>query len=582
MKKMLKEFRKILVKVLHLRSIIGYNSLVFALKKTPLIGKILPDRLYSTNFLKVIYWVFHVIREVFALFFTKMAGLGCVYLASLTVVSLYDLGKLLGDVSFQHVFGMFSLLFFMVYAFFGVVLNVKLFEKTTEKDYLVFMIRMNAKKLNITLFAYDLARLFIGYLLVGFIPAIFGIPVWCWLGIPVLAVFIKLFGAGFLAFRYKLKSRRHKPLCGTPAGDALKVVLILVPFPLLLFMIIGGYYVPVSILMLISAVLIIAGIWGLFEIVNSNPVLHRKALHDNAIVEKESVRAAKANTKAFKRINAKGTVKGNKKGFEYLNAVFVKRHFKMLGVKPLVCTALILALIAFIIFEFVYSYYLRSGSEGCINMVIRNLGNLILFKGYEDPLMPYEPDSAFLFFRNMVQNHLLVFLIPIAISDNSFKSTQAMYINCDNSLMTFSFFKQRKMIIKLFDIRLKQLISFNILPAIALAIGSNLILFATGGQDYPFQYLMTLVILICLSISYSMYWLSIYYLFQPFTTTVSVKSGAYNAAYIIFSIVASVIVWIGVPSQILAAIMTIFTAAFGFFMRRLVFKKAPKTWRVKA
>ena len=79
-----------------------------------------------------------------------------------------------------------------------------------------------------------------------------------------------------------------------------------------------------------------------------------------------------------------------------------------------------------------------------------------------------------------------------------------------------------------------------------------------------------------------MYWLSIYYLFQPFTTTVSVKSGAYNAAYIIFSIVASVIVWIGVPSQILAAIMTIFTAAFVFFMRRLVFKKAPKTWRVKA
>ena len=138
------------------------------------------------------------------------------------------------------------------------------------------------------------------------------------------------------------------------------------------------------------------------------------------------------------------------------------------------------------------------------------------------------------------------------------------------------------MIIKLFDIRLKQLISFNILPAIALAIGSNLLLFATGGQDYPFQYLMTLVILICLSISYSMYWLSIYYLFQPFTTTVSVKSGAYNAAYIIFSIVASVIVWIGVPSQILAAIMTIFTAAFVFFMRRLVFKKAPKTWRVKA
>ena len=54
---MLNEFRKTIVKVLHLRSVVGYNSLVFALKKSPLIGKILPDRLYKMTFLKVIYWV---------------------------------------------------------------------------------------------------------------------------------------------------------------------------------------------------------------------------------------------------------------------------------------------------------------------------------------------------------------------------------------------------------------------------------------------------------------------------------------------------------------------------------------------
>lgn len=215
-------------------------------------------------------------------------------------------------------------------------------------------------------------------------------------------------------------------------------------------------------------------------------------------------------------------------------------------------------------------------------MVLVNLRNLILFRGFEDPMKPYEPDSAFLFFRNIVQYHLLALLVPVAIFDNSFKSTQAMYINCDNSLMTFSFFKQRKMIIRLFDIRLKQLISINILPAMALAIASNMILFATGGQDYPFQYLMTFVICACTCIGYSMYWLSIYYLFQPFTTTVRVKGGAYNAAYIIIGFVMSVLVWFRVQSLILAAIMLVFTVAFVFFTRGLVFKKAPKTWRVKA
>ena len=114
MKKMFKEFRKTLAKVMHLRSVVGYNSLVYALKKTPLIGKVLPDRLYSTTFLKVIYWVVHIIREVFALFFTKMAGLGSVYVASLIVVTLYYSVDLMGDMTKQYAFGMFALLFFLL------------------------------------------------------------------------------------------------------------------------------------------------------------------------------------------------------------------------------------------------------------------------------------------------------------------------------------------------------------------------------------------------------------------------------------------------------------------------------------
>ena len=44
---MVSEYKNILFKVIHLRSIIGYNSLVFALKKTPVIGNLIPDKPYS-------------------------------------------------------------------------------------------------------------------------------------------------------------------------------------------------------------------------------------------------------------------------------------------------------------------------------------------------------------------------------------------------------------------------------------------------------------------------------------------------------------------------------------------------------
>ena len=108
MKMMLKDFFAILPKVLNLRSIIGYNSLVFALKKTPVIGKMIPDRLYKTAFLKVIYWIFHIIKEVGALFIGKMAGISCVYIAAWVLSSAYKSHDMIPGMSESSIFGMFA------------------------------------------------------------------------------------------------------------------------------------------------------------------------------------------------------------------------------------------------------------------------------------------------------------------------------------------------------------------------------------------------------------------------------------------------------------------------------------------
>ena len=142
---MFKDFFTILPKVLHLRSIIGYNSLVYALKKTPVIGKVIPDRLYKTTFLKVIYWIFHIIKEVGALYIGKMAGISCVYIAAWVLSSVYKSHDMIPGMSESSIFGMFALFFFILYALIGVLLNTNIFKKTPEKDYLVFMIRMDAK-----------------------------------------------------------------------------------------------------------------------------------------------------------------------------------------------------------------------------------------------------------------------------------------------------------------------------------------------------------------------------------------------------------------------------------------------------
>lgn len=580
---MLKEYFNTLMKVIHLRSIIGYNSLVFALKKTPLIGKLLPDRLYSWIPLKVIYWIFHVIKEVLKLFAGKILGLGIIYLVSLFLKTEYlelDVGE---GVSENILYACFVLLFFICYAIGGILVNTNLFRCTTEKEYLVFMLRMNARKLNNTLFAYDLAKLVAGYLIAGIIGAVCGAPFWLWLGIPVIAVFIKLFGAGAQAFSFRSKRKHNRPMKSSSFSLAMRIIAVTVMVPVLFIVIANGYYLPLWCLLIISLILVILGLWGAYQLNAFDPSLHRSALRENTVRAEKDSRSRKSDTtKQFKRIKAQGSVKGDKKGFEYLNALFVRRHRKMLIVKPVVFLLMVLTVTCLILTVFISTYYGRFGLDNTLSMVFHNLFNMVTLKGYEDPLMPLSDDSLMLFFRWVLNHNLLFMIIPVAISDNSFKATQAMYINCDNSLMTFSFFKKRDKIIRLFDIRFRQLIKINILPALSFGLFADFLLFCTGGQEYPCQYLLTLIIPAMISVDYCMMCLALYYLFQPFTTTVNVKSGAYTIARVIIAVFFMMTFWIPVHSGILAAVLAVFTVAFILLMRKLVCKYAPTTWKVKA
>ena len=579
---MINEYKDILFKVIHLRSIIGYNSLVFALKKTPVIGKLIPDKLYSTTFLKVIYWIFHVIVEVFKLFIGKIFGLGMIYLAAFLLSDQYIKHEMVQGVSRSAMYGNLGLFIFLLYAFCGILIRVPYFNCTTEKEYLVFMLRMDAKKLNETLIWYDLAKLFIGYVMAGIFAVITGAPFWLWLGIPVLALAVKFLGIGLQILSFRFKSRLHKSLKISAVAYLIRLALVLLAGPFFIVFVANGYFIPMLQMVIITVLTVIAGIWGLTMFLKTDSNLHRRALHDN--ISKTEVKATSQydNTKSFKKIKAKGTVKGDKKGFEYLNALFVKRHWTMLCMKPVIFTIIVAAVMILFSGEFIYGYYSRYGADNCWNMVITNIINFFTFRGFSDALLPVGNDPAFEFFRYVAQSHLLALMIPLSISDNSFKNTQAMFINCDNSLMTFSFFKQREKIIKLFDIRLKQLIKINIGPVVSLGLFADLILFVTGGQSYPGEYLVTILVGFMLSILTSVTWLALYYLFQPFTTSVVAKSGAYRITSIIIYSVASILVWVPLVSYILAPVLLVFTAGYVFFLRNRVYKLAPKTWKIKA
>ena len=579
---MIRDKLKTLLHVIRMRSIISYNGLVYALKMTPVIGRIIPDSLYGTAVLKLLFGLIYVCKELFLMFIGKFFGLGMIYLASFILATEYIESGMGEGLTKAGLFGNFALMFFIVYALFGIIINMRIFRCTTEKEYLVFMLRMDARKLNNTLFIYDLAKLFIGYLIVGPFAALAGAPLWAWLGIPILSIFIKVFGAGYQAFIYRIKHKRGKSMTANKIFTAVSLSVGMISFPLIACFIINGMFIPTKYLLIAAAVLMLLGVWG-FTVLNTFDTSHHKrALRDNIVKTDLNEQKDQEAMKQFKKITAAGSVKESRKGFDFLNALFVRRHRKILYFRPVAIAVMIAAVLAIIILSVIGEYKEQFGSAETSRMVLHNLLNLILMKHYEDPLLPYNEESTMSFFRYLAQKHLLAMIVPIAAGDISFKATQAMYINCDNSLMTFSFFKRRDKIMQLFDIRLKQLIKINAIPAITIALAANFFLFYTGGQDYPLQYLVTIVIAILFGAVNSMTGLAMYYLFQPFTKTVNVKSGAYVLILSAEFIAGSIIIWLPVPSLILLPILTVFSFLYIYFLRKTISKLAPETWRIRS
>ena len=579
---MIKDKFKTLLHVIRMRSIISYNGLVYALKMTPVIGRIIPDSLYGTTVLKLLFGLVYACKELFLMFIGKFLGLGFIYLISFILATEYtefDMGTGLGKAS---LFGNFALMFFIIYALFGAIFNIPVFRCTTEKEYLVFMLRTDARKLDNTLFMYDLAKLFTGYLIVGFIAAIAGAPLWTWLGIPVLSIFIKFFGAGYQAFTYKIKHKRGRAMTAGKVFTTVALGVAILIFPATAILVIDGMFIPTRYLFIASAVLMLLGVWGLKELDSFDTDHHKRALRDNIVKTDIREQKEEETTKHFKNITATGSVSDGRKGFDFLNALFVRRHRNILYVRPVAITLLIVAVVALFILSFIGEYKQQFGSAETSRMVLHNLLNMVLLKRYEDPLLPYDEESVISFFRYLAQKHLLAMIVPIAAGDISFRATQAMYINCDNSLMTFSFFKRRDKIMELFDIRLRQLIKINAIPSVTCALAANIFLFYTGGQDYPLQYLVTILIALLICSVNSMTGLALYYLFQPFTKTVNVKSGAYMIVVGLELFIGSIIIWIPVQSLILLGILGIYTCLYIYFLRRLISRHAPKSWRIKA
>ncbi|HIX58766.1 MAG TPA: hypothetical protein IAA45_03510 [Candidatus Blautia gallistercoris] len=135
---------------------------------------------------------------------------------------------------------------------------------------------------------------------------------------------------------------------------------------------------------------------------------------------------------------------------------------------------------------------------------------------------------------------------------------------------------------KLFQIRLREIVKINGVPAAVIGIGLALILYASGGTENPLDYVVLLVSVLCMSVFFSIHYLTIYYLLQPYNAGTEMKSGMYQIIMSATYLICFLMMQVRMPILIFGIACIVFCVLYSVIACILVYRFAPRTFRLRA
>ena len=154
-------------------------------------------------------------------------------------------------------------------------------------------------------------------------------------------------------------------------------------------------------------------------------------------------------------------------------------------------------------------------------------------------------------------------------------------MNCDHSLLTYSFYKQPPFLLKLFQIRLWEIVKINLLPASVIGVGLAALLYASGGTDEPVHYVLLVISILAMSVFFSVHYLTIYYLLQPYNGATEMKSGTYQIILSGTYLVCFLLMRLRMPILLFGLMSVAFCAVYCVAACILVYRLAPRTFRLR-
>lgn len=515
--------------MLRLKSSYRINSILYGIGQFPILKRFMPEGLYRMRLPKTAAAVTGAIWEVVLVFlgkaiyfFTMVCGIGYLYRQT-------DPRAV-----FLHILVLFTLM--------GSTLNNTMFDAGREQYYAILLMRMDAKRYTLLRYSYAMAKTLVGFLPFTLLFGLArGVPVWVCLLAALAPAGIK---TAVAALSLRCYQKTDKTLLEIGLGKvqwiiALVVLVLAYGLPAL------GIALPVWVSVTAMSGMVLGGVctvpylarFGMYR--EMYQYLISKTMHQ--------LDQAKEVSRSYdqKNISADLSITSHKKGFEFLNELFVRRHRKILWRASLRITVFCLAVVGAALVAVLVS---RDAADAASQNLPQSL--------------PY-----------------FVFIIYTLHRGSGF--TRALFMNCDHSLLTYSFYKQPDMVLRLFAIRLRDIVRINLPPALVLGMGLPAVLYASDGTFRAAEFALILISLVSLSIFFSVHYLTLYYLLQPYNAGTEMRSSVYQIALSGTYLVCFFIMKLQVPTLVFGLACILFCTLYCAVACVLVYRLAPRTFRLR-
>ena len=438
---------------------------------------------YESGFAKTLGLVLAILRELLGLLLGKLLYMAAFFAAPLLLFPSEPPAGLYGH-----------LLLFLTLI--GGIFNSKLLDAEQDVYYAVFLLRMDARRYALSAYGYTLLKDFMGFLTSALVVGRLALqaPLALCLLTPVLVCSVKLTAAGLELRHFHRRSilpRGEKRFSLLQGASVLLLAAAYLP-PMLL-----GWAIPSGAAYAACGLFASCGAWGACVLVrfpSFRQVYRRIFTPDNlALLTGDTNPAAKETQAQYRsKLTLDSGPESRKTGCVRFNELFMRRNYRLL-MRPARRTAVIAGAA------------LASGCAACLAL----------------------PEIAAAINGALVPALPMMLLLMYFINRGN-TVTQVLFFNCDSSMLSYRFYRQPRVILGIFTARLKSLTAINLLPTAVIALGLPLLLLCSGGTDTPTDYLVLPLAILAMSVFFSVHYLVLYYLLQPYTAGLENTSYAYR------------------------------------------------------